>query len=311
MRALVHRGPQFPAVATTHKPPCRRIFSNAQLIERFDSWLQICGRRQSTRRNYAGAAKQFAEFLGEKSFTSVTTADVRGFLGQLYGRELAGSTMAARLGALRTLFDFLQLGDQVNLSVPRYVQSRRRLTTRLPRVLTKDEVNKLIAAASCVRDRAILELAYAAGLRLSELAKLRFEDIDFRGRSLTVRDGKGEGGKDRVTLFGRFAAAALREYLGERSSGFVFLPGGHHPRESLCDRQIARIVTKTAKRAGLAGVHTHTMRHTFATHLLEGGMDLRSLMELLGHSRASTTQAYTHLQSLSLCRTLRRCHPHG
>ena len=374
--AIARRANLTPAAPkfTQDRPNTKRIFTNTQLIERFDSWLQVTGKRPLTRRNYVDAAKQFDRYLGGKSFTSATTADVRGYLGQLYERKFAGSTMAARLYSLRSLFGFLQLGGQVNTSAPRYIQSRR-LPKRLPRALGQDEVNKLIASGSSGRDRAILELLYATGLRIGELANLRIEDVDLRGRSLTVRDGKG--GKDRITLFGKFAAEAIRECLGKRTSGFLFLQEGPWPRgargnisrsrwgvwrgnwreatgggkmrlrsvrlgdyeiptkeraqaaldaylagkaigrirkqstKALCVRQIRRMIAAAAKRAGLAHVNPHMLRHTFATHMLESGADLRAIQELLGHTSVNTTAKYLHVATGALVKAHAKFHPRG
>jgi integrase/recombinase XerC len=199
----------------------RRIFNNDQLIERFEKWLLVCGKAENTRVNYRGAARQFAKFLVDKPLTAATKEDVRAFVGSLYTKGLAATTIQARLDALRVFFDCLQLGSQVRASVPRYVK-RRKLPKRLPQAKYEEEIQKLIAAARTPRDRAILELGYASGLRVNELASLRVEDVNLRARSVIVRRGKG--GDDRVALFGRPAAAALREYLGERNNGFLFLP---------------------------------------------------------------------------------------
>lgn len=205
----------------------RRVFNNDQIIERFEKWLLICGKSQSTRISYRNAARQFAKFLVDKPLTAMTKEDVRAFLGSLYTKGLRATTIQGRLIALRALGDCLQLGGQVRVSVPRYILSRK-LPKRLPHAMSEEEIQKLIAAARTPRDLAILELGYASGLRVSELANLRIEDVNLKARSLTVRCGKG--GKDRIGLFGRPAAAALLEYLGDRSSGFVFVPEDHTQR---------------------------------------------------------------------------------
>jgi integrase/recombinase XerC len=198
----------------------RRIFNNDQLIERFANWLLVCGKSNLTRINYALAARQFGRFLN-KPLTAASKEDVKAFIAIMYAKGLAPATMQARLDALRTFFDCLALGSQVRVSVPRFV-SRRKLPQRLPHVMSEKEIEQLIAAACTPRDRAILELGYASGLRVNELASMRLEDVNLRARSMTVRQGKG--GNDRIALFGRPAAGALREYLGDRKTGFLFLP---------------------------------------------------------------------------------------
>jgi integrase/recombinase XerD len=202
----------------------RRVFDNSQIIERFDKWLLICGKAANTRRHYTDSAKQFAKFLLDKPLTAATKEDVRAFVGHLYTKNLAATTIQSRLDALRVLGDCLQLGSLVRTSVPRFIL-RRKIPKRLPHAKSEKEIQSLIAATSTPRDRAILELGYASGLRVNELANLRVEDVNLSGRSLIVRQGKG--GNDRIGLFGRPAAAALRDYLGNRTTGRLFL---QHPR---------------------------------------------------------------------------------
>jgi site-specific recombinase XerD len=201
----------------------RRVFNNDQLIERFEKWLLVCGKAHSTRVNYEVAARQFSQFI-QKPLTAATKDDVRAFIFSLYGRGLAATTMQARRDALQTLFDCLQLGGQVRESVPRYIL-RRKLPTRLPHAKSEEEIERLIAATRNPRDRAIIELGYASGLRVSELRSLNVEDVNLEARSLFVRRGKGD--KDRLGLFGQKAAAALKAYLGDRKSGPLFLAQRH------------------------------------------------------------------------------------
>ena len=353
------------------RPACRRVFTNTQLLERFDQWLEVCGSSPLTRTSYVTAGKQFATYLAGKPFTGVTTADVRGFIGQLYSRNLQPSTMAGRLFALRSLFDFLQVGGQVLTSAPRYIQTRK-LPKRLPHAKSEEEIERLINAAETRRDRAILELLYASGLRVSELAHLRVEDVNLTARSLIVRQGKG--GKDRIGLFGRKAAEALAAYLGNRATGPLFvrerrkqrggitrdrygawwgqwreadrngkrvmrsvrlgdyelstrerarqalsaflrskLPpsGPDAPSNGLLTRSIYRIVVNAGKRAGVAGVHPHTLRHSMATHMLNRGVDIRFVQELLGHTSLAATQKYLHVAIERLQEVHRRCLERG
>jgi integrase/recombinase XerD len=219
----MRRAPKLAIVtATDHR--IRRVFDNRQIIDRFGRWLLDCRKAKLTVDNYTLAAKQLAKFLQDKPLTAVTKEDVRAFIANLYFKGLAATTIQNRLDALRVLGDCLQLGGQVHASVPRYLL-RRKLPKRLPPVKNEAEIRRLIKATRTPRDLAIMELGYASGLRVNELANLRVEDVNLRARSLVVRQGKG--GDDRIALFGRPAAAALREYVGNRINGRLFL---QHPR---------------------------------------------------------------------------------
>jgi integrase/recombinase XerC len=337
---------------SVYSPPAQkviRVFDNSQLIERFEKWMLIVGYRENTRINYVFAATLFAKFIVGKPLTAATKGDVRSFVGYLYERELAPVTIQGRLDALRVFFDFLQMGNVVACSVPRQIV-RRKLGKRLPQAKSEAEIERVIKAAGTVRDRAILELLYASGIRVNECAHLQIEDVNFRARTLFVREGKG--GQDYLALFGREAAKALEAYLGDRKTGPLFLaeprqqrggvsrndgvwwgmwrvdgvmhnirlgdyelPTRERAREALTAyladklpkskkpkstrgltaRSIHRIVVRAAKRAGVAGVHPHTFRHSMATHLLNRGVDILIVMELLGHTSLMATQKYLHV----------------
>lgn len=198
----------------------RRIFPNDKIIDLFDAYLTACNFSKNTRLQYGFHARQFANFLGEKSFRSVTKADFRAFQRTLYERNLKSGTLQAYLFSLRSLFHCLELGDQVLTSVPRQILTRK-LPTRLPYAKSEEEISRIIDAALSVRDRAVLELLYASGIRVSECAALRCDDINLPARTLTVRAGKG--GDDRIGFLGRPAVTALKEYFGGRSVGPAFV----------------------------------------------------------------------------------------
>jgi integrase/recombinase XerC len=187
----------------------------------------------------------------------------------------------------------------------------------LPRHLRPGEVERLIEAPAgdgplVQRDRAILELLYAAGLRVSELVGLDWPDVDLPARMVRVM---GKGSKERMVPFGRPAAEALRQWLAlwetVRAASDDDQPVFLNRRGTrLGDRDVRRIIDRWVDAAAVArGVHPHTLRHTFATHLLEGGADLRAIQELLGHSSLSTTQKYTHLEVDRLLAVYRDAHP--
>jgi integrase/recombinase XerD len=172
---------------------------------------------------------------------------------------------------------------------------------KLPRVLTQREVERLLIVPESVRDVAILELLYSCGLRVSELCHLRWPDIDTTRRLLRVNDGKGH--KDRLVPMGQAAVDKLATWCGTRGdSDTVF---------DISRKMVWLLVKDYARKVRLRGVSPHTLRHTFATHLLNGGANLRDIQEMLGHANIDTTQIYTHTATAKLRATHGRCHPRG
>ncbi len=267
------------------------------------------GASAHTVRSYRTDLAQFQELLARGGITRPEEVDsraVRAFLASLHGRKIDRVSIARKLAALRSYFRFL-----VRRGVLASNPARQVTTPRLPRKLVTflpiDEATALLdAPGTRVRDHAILELLYASGLRVSELAGLDLEDVD-RGAG-TVRV-LGKGSKERIVPFGGAAASALEAYLAERGEqgGPLFrnARGGR-----LGVRSIHTIVRGRARAAGIARrVSPHTLRHSFATHLLDAGGDLRLIQDLLGHSRLSTTQRYTHVTSDQLMRVYDAAHP--
>lgn len=220
-------------------------------------------------------------------------------------RGKSPATYIAFRCALRSFFRFLKLAGAADNSSAELL-ARPKTAHRLPRCLAEPEMDRLLSLVNSPRDRALLELLYASGLRASEIANLNVTDVNLGSGTLRVRRGKG--GKDRVGVFGRKAAHALKVYLTGRTRGPVF-------RNSLSGRirteMIRKIVKKAARRAGLSGVHPHTLRHTFATVLLNRGLDIRYVQELLGHASLSTTAIYLHTAIDDIVKTHARCHPHS
>jgi len=297
-----------------------------RLIHRYLEHLQ--GERQlspQTLRAYEHDLVTFHEFLARdflgKDPEAVRPADVdplavRSFLAFLTRSGLGKRSQGRALSAVRSLFRFACLEGVMPANPAQGVKTPKAPTT-LPRHLRPGEVENLIEAPAgdgplVRRDRAILELLYAAGLRVSELVGLDWPDIDLSARVLRVM---GKGSKERMVPFGRPAAEALRHWLevweGVRSESEegqpVFL---NHAGGRLTDRSVRRVIDRWVDAAAVArGVHPHTLRHTFATHLLESGADLRAIQELLGHSSLSTTQKYTHLEVDRLLLVYRDAHP--
>ncbi len=236
--------------------------------------------------------------------------DLRAFLAREGGR--APATLSRRLAALRGFYRFL-VREGLRADDPTARLAGPRVPLRIPRFLEVDEASEVVEEPAqqgwfLVRNRAMLELAYGSGLRASELSGLDRTDLDLEGRLVRVRRGKGR--KDRRVPFGPPAARALAAWidLSGGDQGPLFL-NRHHDR--LSPRAVHRIVHAAGVRHGLAGVHPHVLRHSFATHLLAGGADLRAIQEMLGHASLSTTQRYAHVSLETLVETHRRAHPHG
>jgi integrase/recombinase XerC len=285
-----------------------------ELVARFLRYL--AAERQvsaHTLRAYRADLEGFARFCAETRRAEVGEVDgrlVRAYLAHLHRRGLDPVTVARHLSTLRSWFRFLVRRGVVERNAARDVKSPRQ-PRKLVTFLPVDEAIPLVEARGLggrarPRDVAILELLYASGLRVSELTGLAVGDVD--ADAMTVRV-LGKGGKERVVPFGRAAARALEAYLGSRPDQggplFANAKGGR-----LSARSVRALVKRAARAAGVARrVSPHTLRHTFATHLLDGGADLRVVQELLGHSRLTTTQRYTHVSAAQLVRAYDAAHP--
>ena len=270
---------------------------------------------------YADDLRQVSEYLreqGVQDWREVDALHLVGYLAQAGRQGLSARTRARRLSAVRGLFRFMRErfllpGDPLaSLKGPH-------LPSGLPYFLSQEEMERLLAAPPAdtdlgLRDRALLEVIYAAGLRVSEAITLGVGDIQFQVGCLTVR---GKGGKERLVPVNQIALDRLKEYLEgprgrllkgkRREEVFVNARGG-----ALSRMGAWKILKKNVLAAGIkARVTPHTLRHSFATHLLEGGADLRSVQLLLGHADISTTQVYTHVSRQRLIEVHRRFHPRG
>jgi len=280
---------------------------------------------------YRGDLERFLAFLADYLSLApeavrpedVDTLEVRAFLASMTREKLAKSSQARTLSAVRSLFRFACRNERLPKNPAASVRTPKQEKT-LPRHLRPGEIEDLIEAPAdespkSRRDRAMLELLYASGLRVSELVGLDWRDIDLQNRVVRVL---GKGGKERMVPFGRKAAEALREWLEEwdleraKSVGRRGTDANREPvflnlrGQRLGDRSVRQILERYGRTAGLSqGVHPHMLRHSFATHLLEEGADLRAIQELLGHSSLSTTQRYTHVEIERLLKTYRESHP--
>ena len=266
-----------------------------------------------TLRSYANDLTDFQRFLAARGIGDLAAADlraVRAWLAALHARGLAAASVGRKLAAVRSCFRFLVRRGVVEANPAREARTPRQ-PRRLVSFLPIDEATQLVdgravGGASRARDVAILEMLYATGLRVSELAGLDLDDVDRDERTVRVL---GKGRKERIVPYGGHAARALEAWLGERGEGggavFTNAQGGR-----LTTRSVHTIVRRSARAAGITRrVSPHTLRHTFATHLLDGGADLRAIQELLGHSRLSTTQRYTHVGADQLMKIYDKAHP--
>ena len=270
--------------------------------------------------NYQGDLNDFTKFLTARKLPleSVDHVVLREFLNHLYtAKKLQKSSVARKLACLKTFFKFMIREGWLKAN-PAELVSAPRLPKRLPSYLSEDEASAFVqmpqgSSLKDVRDRAILELLYASGLRVSELVGLSDMNVDLAGRLVRVF---GKGRKERIVPFGEPAARALGNYVAERDRSGVCVPDPKGPLfvnlrgTRLTVFSVQRLVERY--RLSLPSgrrVTPHTLRHTFATHLLENGADLRSIQELLGHWSLSTTQKYTHVTLQHLKAEYEKAHP--
>ena len=284
-----------------------------------ESFLALLGARRSARTvdAYRRDLADLAGFLG-RSPADASGDDVQSWLADLRARGLAPSSIARKASAARTFYRHLVLlGQRPDNPAADVPLPRRR--TKLPRSLTPSEVERLIAAANVatprgLRDRALVELLYGAGLRVSEAVGLERGAVDLENRVVRCI---GKGDKERLVPLGREAVEAVRRYDGR---GRPYLDKRHRPElflnaqgGALTRAGAFLVLRRLAAKAGLEPerVHPHLLRHSFATHLLEGGADLRSVQEMLGHADLGTTEIYTHVSERRRRDTYFRAHPHA
>jgi site-specific recombinase XerD len=308
--------------------------SGEAALERFLSGLAARDASPHTQRSYETAISRYLDWLAERGadWREPSRTTLRAYLAEL-GASIGRSSVAQRLAAIRAFHRYaaregLAPGD------PWGAIATPRLPRRLPRVLEVEQVERLLAVvdeslesddpdagdvrtALALRDRALIETAYAAGLRISELAAAELGALDLRRAEIRVL---GKGRKERIGILGRPAVAALRAYLEDGRPVLLRRRGANaadptevflnHRGEPLGVRGLRYRLDRLRRAAGLPeGVSPHTLRHSFATHLLDGGADLRVVQELLGHESLATTQIYTHVSPTRLRAAYREAHP--
>ena len=289
-------------------------------VEQFIYFMEMeRGVSSNTVQSYKRDLQKFAEYLrkrAKKSLEAVTRDDIVKFMTYQKDRGLSASSAARSLAALKTFWKFLVMERIVRDNVAAVVETPK-TWKKVPDVLNSDEIDRLLGApsgrgAAAKRDKAILELMYATGLRVSEVAGLKKAGVNLDAGFVRCI---GKGGKERVVPLGSVAAGAIAAYLdkarGKLASkeevGHLFLS---KLGKGLSRQSIWKIIKKYAVEAGITKrISPHTLRHSFATHLLEGGAELRGVQEMLGHADISTTQIYTHINKDRLKKTHEKFHP--
>src|ERR1051325_1046642 len=285
---------------------------------------------EHTLRNYQSDLQQFYDYLapanpktGKRNEPALSALDhitIREWLASLHAAEKQKTSIARKLSPLRTFFQFLVREGVLEMN-PAKLVSTPRLEKKLPKHLSVEEAVKFVEAPDVEtdlgkRDRAMLELMYATGVRVAELTKLNIGHIDFKNRLIRVT---GKRRKERIVPFGEPALEALRSYLDVRESFVDAAPiSQREPEAMFLNYQGTRITTRSVGRmvekyiklcSGRYDISPHALRHSFATHLLDSGADLRDIQELLGHARLSTTQVYTHVSMEKLIQVYDKAHP--
>ena len=278
------------------------------------------GLSANTRQAYERDLRLFCKTLGFKNsdaLVNVSREQITGYMTQLKERGLAAATIARKLAAIKAFYRFMTAEGYMDANPAEVVEAGTK-GIKLPRVLSEDEVVRLlsqpdITTAEGFRDRTMLEVLYATGMRVSELINLTLERVDLNMKYIIAF---GKGSKERIVPLGSVAAEFLQQYLEkvrpkltheDRNTNIVFLAFGGH---ELTRQRFWQIIRAYGRKANINKALTpHILRHSFATHLLDNGADLRSVQELLGHSDISTTQIYTHLTNKRLRDIYAKAHP--
>lgn len=261
-----------------------------EFLKKLEIELKISKNSEYTLKNYINSNKQLLEFLKKKP-EEVTPEDLKIYIVENLNNN-ASSSVILFLSAIKYAYLNI-LGEDLTKKIKRPKREKR-----LPTVLTKEEVKKLINVFDNVKSRLMISLIYACGMRVSELTNLKINNLDFNDKIGYIKQAKGK--KDRMFNIPLFLLDELKEQVeNQKQKGQEYLFSG--PKGKLTSRNIQKIVSLATKKAKIKkDVHCHTLRHSFATHLLEDGVDIRKIQELLGHADLSTTQIYTHISTEEL-----------
>lgn len=276
---------------------------------------------EKTKSAYEEDIVSFFSFLkdtGDENYLDVTIQDIRIYLSFLHDEAYSRNTISRKLSSLRSFYQFLTKNNIIEENPFSYVQMKRQ-QSKLPRFFYEKEIDVLFDTVKGdtpldIRNRAVLEILYGTGIRVAECTNIKLQDIDFEASVFLIF---GKGGKERYVPFGSFAHDAIQEYLDSARKelmnknmlehDFLFVNNRGAP---ITDAGIQYILKKIIEKSSLTtDIHPHMFRHTFATHLLNNGADLRTVQELLGHSSLSSTQIYTHVTTDTLQKSYRNFHP--
>lgn len=287
------------------------------MVKNFLSYLKNTkGYSDHTIRAYKRELRDFLSFT-EKDPIQIDIYDIRSYISYLSSKKLQKTSISRALSSIRSFYRYLLREGYIKKN-PAKLISHPKTPRKLPNFLTVDDAFSLVESPEragreaqefiIARDRAILETLYGSGLRVSELTGLNMEDVNLKEGIIRA---KGKGKKERIVPIGGKAVEAMKRYLSYRAGISKDNPAFFINRrgERLTSRTVHRIVIKYARSLGISGIGPHTLRHTFATHLLQAGADLRVIQELLGHSSLSTTQRYTHIDAAHLIDVYDRAHP--
>lgn len=286
-------------------------------IDEFLEYLKIDKNySQNTIDSYKNDLYRFNNFI-DKDIKNITEKDIKAYLVDLHKHDFNERSISRNLSAIKSLYKYLLIQKEINIDVAKEVESPK-LKKSLPKVLSEDDINKLLDIklnnSFDYRNKAMLELIYATGMRVTELINVKVFDLDFESCIIRVF---GKGKKERIVPLGDYAIYYIRKYVNEYrnqllikgENNYLFLNnhGDHMTRQGFF-----KIIKKIAQEQGINKEFSpHTLRHSFATHLLNHGADLRSIQELLGHADISTTQIYTNLSFKEICDNYNNSHPHS
>lgn len=292
--------------------------NNSNTKEEFKSFLFVDKKySENTINSYLNEYDKFSNFFNNKDVSKITTNELEEYLSYLKKNNLSSRSISHNISVIRTLYKFLLINKYIEKDIAVFLELPK-LKKALPKVLTIEEVDKLLdiplTNEFSYRNKAMLELMYATGLRVSELVNLRLNDIDID--SCLVKT-MGKGSKERIIPLGDYALFYLKEYaykyrtlmMKDKIHDYIFV---NNHGSKLTRQGFFKIIKELAKEKGInKDISPHTLRHSFATHLLDRGADLRSIQEMLGHSNIATTQIYTHISNKHIENNYNNAHPHA